>query len=373
MSKQPKKQKRTKPKSRVKKSPIQILNLFIIVLVVVLLGIITNTFIDDELSEDSSTKATQKEEKFINKVTTLENNYEEKTNALKIEYNKANNQPIEHKKLENKTASYTFLYDENETKEPILLEENHHIETVTIKETPIEPKSKEVKKENIEKSSKKSPVVSKKPKLAIIIDDVSFLGQVKKIKNVRYPITMAFLPPTNGHKNSAKIAKGLPFYMIHLPLEASTRKYEESDTIHIGDSKKFMEKRIAKIHNWYPDTKYINNHTGSKFTSDYASMDKLFSVLKKYNYIFLDSKTTPDSVVKQLAKKHGIKYLTRNIFLDNKIEKDYILKQLKKAIKIAKNTGQAIAIGHPHSTTIETLKNATHLFDGLELVYVNQL
>jgi len=33
---------------------------------------------------------------------------------------------------------------------------------------------------------------------------------------------MAFLPPTPSHKESAKIAQNLKFYMIHFPMQASS-------------------------------------------------------------------------------------------------------------------------------------------------------
>jgi polysaccharide deacetylase 2 family uncharacterized protein YibQ len=68
-----------------------------------------------------------------------------------------------------------------------------------------------------------------------------------------------------------------------------------------------------------------------------------------------------------------VKYLTRNIFLDNKLDKNYITSQLKKAILIAKQKGEAIAIGHPHKITIQTLKDSSELFHGVELVFLNQL
>jgi polysaccharide deacetylase 2 family uncharacterized protein YibQ len=358
MSKHTNKKKRNHQRTRLKKSPLQLINILILLISVILLAIIVNTFIDNSTQENNdltkNPEITTKE--IIKKPQVLQNNYEEKKKALNIEYENANNFVIKKKK---EHTDYTFFYDDNETIEPILLEENNEVETITIKNHPIE----------IEKQTDKTTL----PKLAIIIDDVVSSSQIKKIQNIGFPVTMAFLPPTKGHKNSAKITKDLDFYMVHLPLEAGSHKYEEENTLRIGVSLEDIEKRIIQIKKWYPNSNYVNNHTGSKFTSDYNSMDKLFTVLKKYNYIFLDSKTTPNSVVKKVAKKHGVKYITRNIFLDNIQENKYITKQLQKAIHIAKKTGYAIAIGHPHNTTIETLKNSKELLDGLELVLVHQL
>jgi polysaccharide deacetylase 2 family uncharacterized protein YibQ len=357
MSKHPKKKKRTQKTNRIKKSPIQLLNIFIVIVSVILLAIIVNTF-TFESKPSTPEQITQTQQKEIVQAKTQ--NFEEKTKALEIEYLQTNNEPVVPSQIKEK--KYKFLYDENESKKPLLLEENNHIETIAI----IEENEKEV----VPTIPSTKP---KLPKLAIIIDDVSASHQVKRIKNLNFPVTMAFLPPTKGHKNSAKIAQGLEFYMVHLPLEAGSHKYEEEQTLYINVSLDEIKKRIAQIKKWYPDTKYINNHTGSKFTAHYPSMDRLFSVLKEYNYTFLDSKTTAKSVVKDVSKKHNVPYLTRNIFLDNKLDKNYITSQLKKAILIAKQKGEAIAIGHPHKITIQTLKDSSELFKGVELVFLNQL
>jgi uncharacterized protein len=212
-----------------------------------------------------------------------------------------------------------------------------------------------------------------KPKLAIIIDDMTTQGQINSVLSLGYIVNMAFLPPTSRHKRSAQITKSLDKYMIHLPLQASSSKYEEENTLHINDSINKIEERIKNLRLLYPNTNFLNNHTGSKFTSDQIAMDKLFKVLKKYEYTFIDSKTTANSVAEISAKKYGVKMFSRNIFLDNNKNKEYIQNQLKKAIKSAKKNGIAIAIGHPYSITFETLKDSKYLLKDLELVYVQNL
>ncbi len=240
-------------------------------------------------------------------------------------------------------------------------------------------KQEKIKKETeqiiVTKPIKKQPTtfIDKRPKLAIVIDDVTIKSQVNKIRNIGYNITMAFMPPTSRHRNSAKIAQGLPFYMIHFPMQATNFKHEEENTLHIGDSYEKIEKRVREIRRLYPNAIYTNNHTGSKFTADDISMDRLILALKKYNFIFVDSRTTSKTVAKKYTKKYGMPYIARNIFLDNKQEYNYIQNQLKKAIRIAKKTGSAIAIGHPHSSTIKVLKESKHLLKGLNLVYINKI
>lgn len=95
--------------------------------------------------------------------------------------------------------------------------------------------------------------------------------------------------------------------------------------------------------------------------------------LKKYNFTFVDSRTTAKSVAKQTSLKHNVPFLTRNIFLDNKQDKVYIQGQLKKAIRIAKKYGSAIAICHPRNITLKTLKESKHLLKDVQMVLINQL
>jgi uncharacterized protein len=208
--------------------------------------------------------------------------------------------------------------------------------------------------------------------IAIIIDDVTNKGQMAKIEQIGYPITMAFMPPTQFHKDSARIVPSTT-HMVHLPLEASNRNNEESNTLHVGDSLEKIDARIKQIREWYPNARYLNNHTGSKFTEDDTSMDRLIEALKKYNFIFIDSKTTAKTVANKYTKKYGLRYISRNIFLDNIQTKQTITEQLKKAVAIAKKTGLAVVIGHPHQITLQTLKESKELLSGINLVLVDKI
>ena len=216
-------------------------------------------------------------------------------------------------------------------------------------------------------------ILSNKPKLAIIIDDMSVKSQVNAIKALNIPITMSFLPPSANRPNSAKLASKENFYMVHLPMEAQHFNKEEPFTLRVSDSLKTINNRVTKLKQLFPRVKYINNHTGSKFTSDEIAMNKLISVLKSKKINFIDSRTTAKTKAPKVMKNFGLKYVARDIFLDNRRDEEYIISQIKKAIKIAKRHGTAIAIGHPHRNTILALNDAKELFKDVELVYINRL
>ncbi|VAY88312.1 FIG00638667: hypothetical protein [hydrothermal vent metagenome] len=211
------------------------------------------------------------------------------------------------------------------------------------------------------------------PKIVIIIDDVTTLRQVNKIKNIPYPVTISFLPPTLRHKSSANISRQVMNYMIHLPLEAKVKKYEEEETLHIKNTLDQIDERIKKLKKIYPKAKYINNHTGSQFTKNDEAMDKLFRILKKYEYSFIDSRTTAQTVAQKYATKYDVKMFSRNVFLDNQVDKKYVEQQIHKAIKMAYKKGFAIAIGHPHDITLKVLTQSKSLFNGLNVVLIDDL
>ena len=306
------------------------------------------------------------EEKFnINE----ENKFEEYTNELE-------------KIIEDKIEREDFINKENEIiqKKVEEIKEEKAKELNAKKETKEQNKNKEKEKEKIDEKSiitnKDSFTYDKKnkPKIAIVIDDVTTQVQKDTILSMGYKITMAFLPPTNSHPTSAKIALNLPFYMIHFPMQASPKfKGQEINSLNITDSYETIEKRVKQLREWYPNAVYTNNHTGSVFTENEEAMDKLFRALKKYNFIFVDSRTSNKSVAKKYAQKYNMPYIVRNTFIDNEENYEYIQNQLKQAIEIAKKQGYSIAIGHPHAVTLKVLKDSKNLLKDVEPIFVNQL
>ena len=288
----------------------------------------------------------------------------------------------EEHKFEEYTKELEKVIDEKAEIEESINKENKIIQKKVeeIKEEKLKEKQKDKSSIKIDEKSvitkKDTFIYNKKvkPKIAIVIDDVTTQAQKDKILSMGYKINMAFLPPTKTHPDSAKIAQSLSFHMIHFPMQASSAfKGEEINTLNINDSYETIEKRVKQLREWYPNAIYTNNHTGSVFTENDEAVDKLFRALKKYNFIFVDSRTSAKSVAKIYAKKYDMPYIVRNTFIDNDRDFKSIQNQLKKAIEIAKKQGYAIAIGHPHTITLDVLKDSKSLFKEVEPIFINQL
>lgn len=213
-----------------------------------------------------------------------------------------------------------------------------------------------------------------KPRLVIIIDDVAYKHQVDAIKSVNLKLTPSFFPATSAHPETPVLARRFSFYMIHLPMQAlGGFKGAEIGTLTVNDDYEKIAKKLQSIKRDFPDLKYINNHTGSRFTSDAAAMDRMMRAVRDENLIFVDSKTTSPTKVYGAAKKYSMPYIARDVFLDHDGSKAAVRKQLKYAVELAKKRSYAIAIGHPHKNTIEVLQESTKLLQEVEVVYLKDL
>ena len=213
-----------------------------------------------------------------------------------------------------------------------------------------------------------------KPRLVIIIDDVAYKHQADAIKSVNLKLTPSFFPATSAHPETPVLARRFSFYMIHLPMQAlGGFKGAEIGTLTINDDYEKIAKKLQSIKRDFPDLKYINNHTGSRFTSDATAMDRLMRAMRDENLIFVDSKTTSPTKVYGAVKKYSMPYIARDVFLDHDGSKAAVRKQLKYAVELAKKRSYAIAIGHPHKNTIEVLQESAKLLQEVEVVYLKDL
>ncbi|AJC90948.1 divergent polysaccharide deacetylase [Campylobacter subantarcticus LMG 24374] len=212
-----------------------------------------------------------------------------------------------------------------------------------------------------------------KARLAIIIDDMASHTHVDMLKKTNLRLIPSFFPPDKRHPYTAEFAKDFDFFMVHLPLAAIKYDKAELNTLHPSDDMQKISERVAFVKEQFPKVKFINNHTGSLFTANKQAMEKLFSVFKQNDFIFVDSRTIGNSKAKILANKYNQPYIARDVFLDNEDNIAYIKNQLKQAVDEAVKKGFAIAIGHPREKTFQALVQSKELLDLVELVYLNEI
>ncbi|EOI4967527.1 divergent polysaccharide deacetylase family protein [Campylobacter coli] len=227
------------------------------------------------------------------------------------------------------------------------------------------------KEENLTKDMNLSK--TKQARLVIIIDDMANISQVRALQALKLKLIPSFFPPDKNHIDTPKLALKFDFYMVHLPLAAMNYTKPELDTLNPSDSEKRIFKKIQQVKKDFKDLKFINNHTGSLFTSDEKAMKKLYKAFEKEELIFVDSKTIASSKAPKVAKALGQIYIQRDVFLDNRDDVAYIKNQLIEAVRLAKQKGFAIAIGHPRKNTFKALEQSKDLLKSVELVYLSEI
>ena len=242
---------------------------------------------------------------------------------------------------------------------------------------PVAPEEKKVEPEK-PKPDKKAFVPHGSPKVAIIIDDLGMdVRRSRQILDLPAPITLAFLPYAGKTKELAKVGKGKGHSLIiHTPMEAMDGKLN----IGPGGLKEAMSEAefdaaFGTMLASFEGYEGINNHMGSRLTTDDAKMKHLMGILRDHNLFFVDSKTNPKSVAADEAQMAGIPFAERDVFLDHVETLEFAREALLKTERLALRRGYAIAIGHPKDHTIAALKEwlPTLAAKGIELVPVKTL
>jgi polysaccharide deacetylase 2 family uncharacterized protein YibQ len=82
----------------------------------------------------------------------------------------------------------------------------------------------------------------------------------------------------------------------------------------------------------------------------------ILSELRRRRLFFLDSRTTSETTGLQIAESIGVRATERNLFLDHSQDPEEIKRQLEKLVQLSLETGKAIGIGHPHPSTLKSLR-----------------
>lgn len=201
--------------------------------------------------------------------------------------------------------------------------------------------------------------LSDKPLIVVVIDDVGLdRRRARQTVDLPGPLTLSYMAYAGDltQQTQKARAKGHEL-MLHVPMEPSSSAINPGPNVLLsGMPEDELLKNIAWSLDQVSGYVGINNHMGSRFTSDRASMETVVGALKARGYLFLDSVTSGKTVAHDVAREGGIPYAVRNVFLDHKDDLAAIKTQLRRTEQIAKRTGVAIAIGHPRDNTIEALQ-----------------
>lgn len=234
---------------------------------------------------------------------------------------------------------------------------------------------------NGRKWKKEDAVFVTAPRVAIIIDDIGYdIGIADKLMRLGIPLTLSILPHRPYSTEIALRARKRNFeIMMHLPMEPIS--YPDTDpgvgAIMIGDSESEQKRKAEEDLSAIPYVAGVNNHMGSGAMVDALTVQNVLEVIRKHSLYFIDSRTTAETLGLKAAQALGIPSAERSVFIDSTdpVDIEYRIEKLREVIKLAREQGSCIAIGHPSADTLNALIQLIDEFreNGIELVFASEV
>lgn len=203
------------------------------------------------------------------------------------------------------------------------------------------------------------PPVAGRPVIAIVIDDLG-LDRKRSARTVKLPtpLTLAWLPYAQDLPEQTRAARAAGHeLLLHIPMEPSVQADPGPDALLVRLSRDEVQRRFNQALASFEGYVGVNNHMGSRFTADRGAMAPVLAEVRRRGLLWLDSRTSPSTVPAALAGELKMPFAGRDVFLDNVETVSAVRAQLAKTEAVARQQGSAIAIGHPHDSTLEALSS----------------
>ncbi|MBS0517405.1 MAG: divergent polysaccharide deacetylase family protein [Proteobacteria bacterium] len=199
--------------------------------------------------------------------------------------------------------------------------------------------------------------LNSRPLIAIVIDDVGIdRPRSRRAWELPGPITLSFLPYAKDLREQARAARARGNeLMLHMPMEPNGHADPGPNALLVSLSSNEIRQRVTVDLDSFEGYVGVNNHMGSRFTAYRPGMETVMRLLKARGLLFLDSRTTAQTVGESLAQELGVPTINRNIFLDDDESLGAVRHKLAETEEVARRQGFVVAIGHPHENTLQAL------------------
>lgn len=202
--------------------------------------------------------------------------------------------------------------------------------------------------------------------LAIVIDDIGReLHLFEQLLDLRYPLSFSVLPgAVYAAGTQLRLREDRRRYreiMLHLPmepLEAARMREDVEAQEHFllaSDDADALRTKLADALARVPAAVGVNNHMGSRLSTDRAAMAAIMPVLRERGLFFVDSRTTAETVAEAAARAAGVPAAARQVFLDDDPSPDAIEHELQRAATLSR-TQPVIVIAHSSPAVVDVLR-----------------
>ncbi|MEG0797335.1 MAG: divergent polysaccharide deacetylase family protein [Acidaminococcaceae bacterium] len=206
------------------------------------------------------------------------------------------------------------------------------------------------------KKSAKKPNKQLSGTMSIIVDDCGYdLEPVRTLTALPLNMTFAVIPfKANSEAALDIILANNKKAILHLPMEPMDMSAaSESRMVTVAMTKEQVQNYTSEAINSLPGIIGVNNHQGSRATSNTATMKAVLGVLQSRDLFFVDSNTIAQSVGNIVAEQLGVPTARNQMFLDNSSDVGEIKKRIWLAAESANKNGSVIAICHARPNTAE--------------------
>lgn len=194
--------------------------------------------------------------------------------------------------------------------------------------------------------------------IGIIIDDLgNSLANSERATRLPGAVACAVLPHTPFARTVANSAHAAgKEVLLHLPMASGDAQEPGPGQLDAGMPALEMRATLEYDLSTVPHTIGVNNHMGSLLTTQPIAMDWLMRELSQRHLFFVDSRTNAETIAAKTARRAGVPVLERHVFLDDDLDPMAVAAQLARLERLAHRHGYALAIGHPHSVTLNALE-----------------
>ncbi len=214
---------------------------------------------------------------------------------------------------------------------------------------------------------------SQRSRISIVVAGMglSRSATIAAIQQLPGTVTLAFAPFASDLEAWIEQARAAGHeVMLQLPMEPydypvnDPGPYTLLTSLSVEDNIERLEWLLSRFTGYVG----VTNYMGSRFTSSPQHVRPILEVLKQRGLMFLDSRSSRNSVAAGIADEIELARALNNRFLDNVASRAAIDARLDDIERIAKATGYAIGIGFPYPVTIERVAAWAAMLEGKNLV-----
>ena len=199
-----------------------------------------------------------------------------------------------------------------------------------------------------------------RPRIAVVVVELGLSSAATEaaIQHLPGPVTLAFSPYSDGLEQWLNLARAAGHeVLLGLPMEPANFPTRDPGprTLLTSLTPQQNLERLDWVLGRASGIVGVTNQAGSRFTAAPDALRPVMQRLRDRGLMFVDARTTPRSVAASLATSMNLARAINDRLIDQEASRLAIDAQLADVERVAKETGNAVAMGQPYPVTFERL------------------